>query len=454
MRRISPISTGSKLIEFGGLGRVCLPLVLLCSLLPDPGMAQTKSKTPPAPMTRIPGYDFVFGINLPWFDGQYGHDLGPDPTHPQWKVWYNPPRVTRYFEDIHKIGFRVVRIWLMERAQGWVVDQDGIITGLDAVFLQNLDDLVKRAGDENLKLYLCLTTTWLGVNYPSPVKDQRQQTAYLEKAVKPIARRFKGNNVVFAFDIFNEIESEVRDKKTAQVSLAEAQSFIRKNVQAIKAEDPRRLVSAGSGWGDWKNVKDGHYRNMGLDFYDIHVYRDDGFLPHVRDLNVDKPVIVGECGQSTNKEDDEVQKTCLSAFLQNAVEKGYAGCFPWDYGPKSKHLRILRENGDRKPIVAEIEKIIKKHSKQDAAAPTATSLKKKLAGTKWVNSNAVSFEFTADGRFLHRGKEREWEAIDGKQIHIIFGPNHVDTLIFNESLTAFKQLVKGGTESFDGKRAD
>lgn len=310
---------------------------------------------------RIPGNDFIFGINLPWFDGQYGHDLGPDPQHQDWKVWYDGSKVSGYFADINKIGLRVVRIWLMEHAEGLVMDQSGLIVGLDEKFLENLDDLVRLARDENLRLYLCLTTTWCDVKYESPVRSQRQQTAYLKQAVRPLARRLKGNKTVFAFDVFNEIESEVLGKHAQITTLANLQSFVRNSVSAIKAEDPHRLVSAGSGWGDWKYVKEGRYRNLGLDFYDIHVYRDDGYLPDLRELNVDKPVIVGECGQRTEREDDEMQRRAVTSFLRNAVEKGYAGCFPWEYGPKGKHLKILRENGEHKPVVADIQNIIKSH---------------------------------------------------------------------------------------------
>jgi hypothetical protein len=82
----------------------------------------------------------------------------------------------------------------------------------------------------------------------------------------------------------------------------------------------------------------------------------------------------------------------------------------------------------------------------------ADSLKGKLAGTKWVNSNKVSFEWTTDGRFLHKGVEREWKVLDGHRVQIVFGPDHEDTLVFNEPLTEFKQLIRGGPDSFQGTR--
>lgn len=82
------------------------------------------------------------------------------------------------------------------------------------------------------------------------------------------------------------------------------------------------------------------------------------------------------------------------------------------------------------------------------------SLKGKLAGTKWVNSNKVSFEWTTDGRFLHKGVEREWKVLDGNRVQIVFGPDHKDTLVFNESLTEFTQLIRGGPDTLKGKRVN
>ena len=78
-------------------------------------------------------------------------------------------------------------------------------------------------------------------------------------------------------------------------------------------------------------------------------------------------------------------------------------------------------------------------------------LKTAIAGTKWVNSNNVSFEWTKDGRFLHAGKEREWKVVDDTRVQIFFGPNHVDTLVFNKDINTFKQLIKGGPNSFTGR---
>lgn len=79
-------------------------------------------------------------------------------------------------------------------------------------------------------------------------------------------------------------------------------------------------------------------------------------------------------------------------------------------------------------------------------------LTQKIRNTKWINSNKVSFEWTSDGRLLHNGKERTWKVLDERRGQLIFSPDHVDTLIFNNTFTEFKQLIKGGPDSHQGRR--
>jgi|GEM_PF-2981260 len=84
-------------------------------------------------------------------------------------------------------------------------------------------------------------------------------------------------------------------------------------------------------------------------------------------------------------------------------------------------------------------------------ATALTDLERKLAGSKWTNSNNVSFEWTSDGRLLHNGTERTWTTLGDRRGQIVFSPEHVDTLVFDRSFTEFEQLVRGGPEVFTGR---
>jgi hypothetical protein len=86
--------------------------------------------------------------------------------------------------------------------------------------------------------------------------------------------------------------------------------------------------------------------------------------------------------------------------------------------------------------------------------PTKGGLSDRLRGTKWINTNNVMFEWTNDGRLLHRGNERQWKPSGDDRVEVVFGKDHVDVIVFDESLKTFKQLIKGGPSSMNGRRVD
>jgi endo-1,4-beta-mannosidase len=298
---------------------------------------------------------FVAGVNLPWFDDDFSHDLGPNPFHPNDKIWYTPDVVDADYKDISDSGLKVVRLWVFEGGEGLQFDKDGYTTGLDSTFVNNLKDVVDKAKAHGLKLYMCLSGSWKDLPVKSPILDPKAQTAYIDNAVVPIAKLFRGEHGIFAFDVMNEIESDVAGKEgnwtDKGATWDQARAFIRANVQAIKKTDPGRLVSSGSGWHNWENVQKGHYSGLGLDFYDVHQYDDKGDLPIAKDLKADKPIILGEFGQSSKKWDDDAQKNADSAFVRAALAKGYAGFLVWTYGHKGSEEvhSLIGKDGQHRP---------------------------------------------------------------------------------------------------------
>lgn len=93
-------------------------------------------------------------------------------------------------------------------------------------------------------------------------------------------------------------------------------------------------------------------------------------------------------------------------------------------------------------------------SETDSGALTESEsgIRHKLAGSRWVNSNNATFEWKMDGRLIHNGVDRTWEVIDSHRGRIIFAKDHIGILEFNEDFTQFKQLIRGGPASFQGRR--
>jgi hypothetical protein len=216
------------------------------------------------------------------------------------------------------------------------------------------------AEKNNLYLYLCLgneyhTATKQGVSdtWYAGVKDvicdPKARRAYIEKVVKPFAKRFKGDKQIFAIDVHNEPqfdnpEHEFRDWRVMRV-------YLRECCAAIHSVDPSRLVSSGVGVGE---ITSGQAKGLGFNFYDVHSYRDDGEIPPVSALGVTLPVIVGEFGPNSPKgtnPNDEVAKNAVTSFLNHARDRGYAGAAYWAYdfpgAPVNDNLHILKGWGSR-----------------------------------------------------------------------------------------------------------
>ncbi len=93
-----------------------------------------------------------------------------------------------------------------------------------------------------------------------------------------------------------------------------------------------------------------------------------------------------------------------------------------------------------------------KNEKQKA---NPLAILERLKGTSWVNSNNVKFEWTKDGRFLHKSIEKPCREVDTLKVEIDFGGDHRDTLVFDDDLTKFEQFSTRSPKNrplFTGKR--
>jgi len=87
----------------------------------------------------------------------------------------------------------------------------------------------------------------------------------------------------------------------------------------------------------------------------------------------------------------------------------------------------------------------------------AKSLSERLKGTKWINTNGVSFVWDENGTLIHGQVRRPYEVVDDDRIRIAFGKDHTDTLVFDKDLNQFEQFSSKEPNKrplFKGKRAE
>jgi len=307
---------------------------------------------------------FIVGMNVATFGGQAEREYGKNPLMPDAEPWYNAKAVNTGLQDIATSGCNVVRLRLFNKLDGLKLDSSGLVTGIDDTFLKNVSDMISKAESAKVQVYVVLSGSWSGLGTTkSPITDANAKTAYLKKAIVPLVSKLKGRQGVLAIDVMDEIESDIAGKEgnTTKVGATwdQARDFIKSTVDTIKSVDPQRMVTASSGLHGWQNVKAGKFAKLGLDFYDFHAYDDKGTLPPFKELKVDRPVVVGSCGQESKKADNDIQAKANFAFLTNAQKEGYAGALLTDYGKNPENvLSLLDKDGKHRPVFAQLQTFV------------------------------------------------------------------------------------------------
>jgi len=98
----------------------------------------------------------LFGVNVPYLRGEYGHDLAENGRFPTWPCRFDPMHAYRPLIEARRMGFSAVRMWLCENAEGLKVDERGRIEGVSERLLESVRVVQEAAELHGLYLYFCL----------------------------------------------------------------------------------------------------------------------------------------------------------------------------------------------------------------------------------------------------------------------------------------------------------
>ena len=205
---------------------------------------------------------------------------------------------------------------------GILFDAQGIPISLDTYALDDFDALLNVADAYGLQVIpvlfdytlangVIMEGTSLVGEHPNVITNTVDRMALIN-IVKPIIQRYRTRSTIYAWDIMNEPEY------VSAAPEADVDAFIHAFVEMIHAEAPDALVTVGCrNCGDlvrWKNSE--------LDLYQFHYY--DNMVNEypldtpVASLELDKPVLVGEC-----------QPTDVEEKLDTIARNGYLGILFW-----------------------------------------------------------------------------------------------------------------------------
>lgn len=311
---------------------------------------------------------FVFGSNLAWFNNNYGADIGTNHAEGGWSPAFSQEHCEKVFANLEKMGCPVIRIWAFERQEGLTFTADLTsdpaypyheVTGLDDKFMTNCRFLMNCAARHHVKVYWSLLNHLIREEQDGRhmriITDDKVRKSYIKNAALPFLQEFARHPAFFAVDIMNEADGAVGGidflsggmNPRLGCTWKQMRIFIKKCAKAFHQAIPGIRVTCTSGWHEYKNVKAGRFSGLGLDFYDWHSYKDEPDLPHARELKLDKPVIIGECGPKTQEPDENysLQGKNWNAYLVQA-RKGYAGLLSWSYGNQGTASNFTMVNED------------------------------------------------------------------------------------------------------------
>ncbi len=298
---------------------------------------------------------FALGVNVPWWNGQFGHDLAPNHLR-GWRAWLDPDDSayeqrwqhidTTFARLSAEFACRVVRMWLFEGGEGLCVD--GPQLRLDALVLRHVERMHRTAHAHGIQIYWCLLAshrdhTRDAFDLEARVINQGDDMPFYQTVLRPVCEMLVKQGNLYGVDLINEPEQHLASQSVTAMALQQWVGAQCENMKRDYGSSLRVSVgSAGQAWLGQKPVRSlDMYRGLGLSFYDLHVYLHPwSSLPVVRGL-FDAPVLIGVFGQRWPWRSDLMQAQVAERVLRQAAGKGYCGALAWYFHEPSglRHAR-------------------------------------------------------------------------------------------------------------------
>ena len=246
------------------------------------------------------------GVSLPYFFGKYAHDLAPNPLSGAGPHHVDPIQIYAPMLRAHEFGYRAMRIWLCEGAEGILINRD-VITGVHPVIVESIAVIQESAAMSGLRIYWTLldghSARRINDVVTGAILTEPAHTArFAELVAAPLAARLHPD-VTLGIEVVNEPEALMANddgwRKGAKAikAIADAIRSARAGTLVTSGMDRARLPLL------WKNAP-------GLDAIDVHAKGRPG-LPSradlARELTLSSeqakslPLIGGYRGESANQ---------------------------------------------------------------------------------------------------------------------------------------------------------
>jgi hypothetical protein len=337
------------------------------------------------------GVNFRVGYNEAWFGPNYINYLASNPSfnlpYPNGSKAFDPNFVDKVFAGIATGGAKIVRIWVFTALQGIDVRQSAPPNpqtyGLTPDLKPHLQIVFAKARKYGLKVYVTALnggdmqvakTPGLRPYFQNLISNNRgEREAFKTNALGPLVDlfnatavdengiKFQNRDVIYALDLINEIEAPLNSKYfPAPSSWAKARGWIQ-NLTAYVKSRPCGAgcvtgswlpVTASAGWGSAvQEITFGLFSGLGLDFYDLHFYADNGQYSGLTALcnrvSADRVLIIlGEYGQKSHTISDYIQDVATYNFISTAKTHCFSAALAWKYETSEAWWTYLKPDGN------------------------------------------------------------------------------------------------------------
>lgn len=325
----------------------------------------------------------VVAVNLPWIEGEYGHDFGLNINTPAWQPVFDVFQITELLLALKEHGISVLRMWLFEQGEGLVVE-DGKVIGLDAQFEKNLKALSAVLESTSQKVY------WTLFDMNSIHRNDDDLTrrvifepimrhSFLNNALAPALAILKSS--VWGVDVCNEPEGMPTreyhpylkdmyglDRFTGGLHWQTVISCLKSVLKFVRKLGFVERISIGAGYTEGRNTVR-RYASVAhlMSHYDCHLYADfDDSFCLLSCQDEARSLVVGELGThsplKTSGRGEWLRiQNIVCERLERIIEYPVEAVFLWYVTSRSStDPYSLFFNGESSPVLYKVGELARK----------------------------------------------------------------------------------------------
>jgi hypothetical protein len=272
------------------------------------------------------GKYFLLGVNYPWVT--YAGDFGSGKITAG-SVYEQNIKVMRTY------GARVVRWWVFTNGMMQPTFSNGVPTGVNASFYNDMDTAISLAKKYDVYLVPVLFNGDIVTSHSSLFDNGSNTQAFITNVAEPIMKHYPNEPRILAWEVFSEPEGAIGDGPlgvgpwyTPTITASSFYTFTNKVCNAVHTYT-KSYCTVGSSSIDNLKFYTASYaaanglQPMNLDFYEAHYYGYGSsiYTKNYTSLNLDHPVVIEEVAGTT----------VTVANMDKIFDNGYAGYWPWGF---------------------------------------------------------------------------------------------------------------------------